>query len=216
MSAAFAASASPVSVRSAPGTQRRRLQRLVARMQRRQLDRDARPCDRPAPARGCGRSRRSRRDRRAGSAPRRRASSPPRPACRSCSAARSLCGARQRLLDRAAHDELPRQHAHAAAQRGADHRLAESRRIMRPIAPGCRPALVQRQHAAGQHERPGRGVHRHAVAVAEMRSASRRRRCGPRSAHRRSRRPECAAAPRRGRAVRRPPPCRARIRRGSR
>ena len=41
-----------------------------------------------------------------------------------------------------------------------------SRRIMPPMTLAAR--FVKRQHAPGQHERPGRGVHREAVAVAEM------------------------------------------------
>ncbi len=99
-----------------------RLERLVARMQRRELDRDARSLARTATSRGA-----------ADGADRIEIGEPialgvgvglRRLAQHVKAVAQAPVDARQRLLDRAAHHELPRQHAHATAQCAADHWLA--------------------------------------------------------------------------------------------
>ena len=77
-------------------------------------------------------------------------------------------------------------------------------------------AGVGAQQAPGQHQRPGRGVDEDRVGMAEMALPNRPRRACRGSAGRRSRRRECAAAPRRGTAMPRLPARTARIRAGRR
>ncbi len=140
----------------------RGLQRLVARMQRRELDRNARPGDRSPPCRAA-----------ADGADRIAIGEPV--ALRIGMRFRSLAqhveavaqapvGACQGFADGAAHHELPRQHAHAATKSGTDHRFTEPS----DDAADDVPEIVQCEHTSGQHERPGGGVHRKRVAVADM------------------------------------------------
>ena len=146
------------------------LQWLVARMQRRELDRNARSGDGSAPCRdaadctdriGVGRE--------------------VAPGifvclCRLAQHVEAIAQlapdsgvrARQGFADGAAHDELAGKHAHAATQRGADHRLAHAPDDTADRRLDAALHVVERQHAAGQHERPGGGIHRNALAVAEM------------------------------------------------
>ena len=143
-----------------------RLQRLIARMQCGQFHRDTRPLDRSV-------SRRAATD----GADRMEIGEPV--AFRIGLRLRGLAqhveavpqapvGAYQRLLDRASHHELPREHPHAAAQRRTDHRLTEPADHPPDRTLNAARSIVQRQDAASQHERPGRGIHRDAVGLSEM------------------------------------------------
>ena len=78
-------------------------------------------------------------------------------------------GARQRAFDVAPHDELVAENAHRLLERGARHGLTQL--AHQPRIPGTRLAdviAIERDHAAGEHESPGRGVHQQRVAVAQM------------------------------------------------
>ena len=78
-------------------------------------------------------------------------------------------GAVERLLDGAAHDELPAHDAHGLDHGLADHRLADP--LDQPRQDGARlPDLVGSgpDHPAGQHQRPGRGVDENALAMSQM------------------------------------------------
>ena len=77
-------------------------------------------------------------------------------------------GACEGFVDRAAHHELPCQHAHAAAQGGADHRLAHAADHAGDGSGDAVLRFLHGQHAAGQHEGPGVGVHCQRFAAANM------------------------------------------------
>ena len=149
------------------------LRAAVARVQRRELDRDAGAVVDAAPGRGLadgvdrvlvggevarGVGRRS---------------PPPRPACRRNSGspcASSAARVRQRLVDGLAGHELLAHHPHGEVDALADHRLAaaadQARQRRRQAAPRCWSAIS----LPVTHQAPGRGVDEQRRAVAEMRA----------------------------------------------
>ena len=149
----------------------------VARVQRRQLDRDARAVVDAAP----GRRRADGVDRLLVGAEialrRRPRSAPPRPACRRSSGSprpRARAALASASLDGLAGDELLAHHAHGDVDARADHRLAAARRP-RGAARAARPGLAVRgDQLAGQQQAPGRGVDEQRRAAARDARASRR------------------------------------------
>ena len=158
----------------------------VARMQRRQLDRDARPLDRPAA--GCraadgvdgvlvgvqvgarvlvGERRLAEHVVRVAERQRpRRVAGCGGVAADAAAEARARVG--ERLLDRLAVDELRAHQAHRAVDGGADQRLAAPRHAARQRLQ--QPALVvRRDQPAGDDQPPGGGVDEQRAAVAEVR-----------------------------------------------
>ncbi len=78
-------------------------------------------------------------------------------------------GALERLLDIAAHDELPPHDAHRLHHRLADDRLARARDEAAEQRAHVLVLEIGEPHdAARQHERPGRGVDEERAAMAEM------------------------------------------------
>ena len=67
-----------------------------------------------------------------------------------------LLGTAQCVLDRLAEDELAAHFLHRAADGGTDHRLAQT--AHGPTQHACHAGLFVFEHAARQHQRPGRGV----------------------------------------------------------
>ena len=189
MSAFLACSASAADARHQLVQHALALAVLVARMQRRQLDRDARDWRATSSLRSARRCARSPRRRRGNSAGRRPRCGRPRPACRRSRCSRAPpCSARavQRLVDVAAEHELVAEHPHRLGHGAAHHRLAgatdQPPRGARdvPVA-----AVVLAQHLAGQHQRPGGGVDERRAALAQVRGPSRPRRSCRGSARRR-------------------------------
>ena len=181
-------------------------------MQRRELDRDARPRRQRARCRRARRSRRSRRHRLRNSARRRPRCARPRPACRTSSGTR---GASRRAPAPPRWSGRARNASRAAASPAASRR-----------APSAGRAACTRLSTMFSGVSPGwmmRAVMPSVQAEAETRNAlellraatSRRRRACPRSAGRRSRRPARAAAPRPAPSGRGPPWWRANSRAGN-
>jgi hypothetical protein len=82
-----------------------------------------------------------------------------------------LAGARalQCFADAAAHDELAAHHAHRAAHRHADHRLAAVAEQALPDRAEIAGLIERRAHdAPGQHQAPGRCVDEQRVAGAKV------------------------------------------------
>ena len=77
-------------------------------------------------------------------------------------------GAVERLLDRAPHDELVAEDAHRRGHRLAHHRLARARGEAAQRGAQIVRRRARRATAAGQHQRPGRGVDEERVRMAEM------------------------------------------------
>ena len=106
----------------------------------------------------------------------------------------------ERLLDRAAHDELVAHDAHGLPHRRAHdaaRRCGSRRGSSRPAGRGD-VVRVEPHDAAGEHQAPGRGVHEQRLAVAEMaRPVAGAQLVGDQAVGRVVVR-ECAAAPRRG------------------
>ena len=152
------------------------LRARVARMQRRELDRDARALVDAAPGRGAA----DRVDRVLVGAPvalrRRPRSAPPRRACRTNSGSprasqRPRVG--ERLVDRLAGDELLAHQPHRHVDALADHRLAAACRSARVERARRGSLAVGRDQLAGDQQAPGRGVDEQRRAAAEVRAASR-------------------------------------------
>ena len=147
------------------------LRELVARVERRQLDRDAGPGEH-AVARGVRADGVDRRGvgfeelRGVGHGARRLAEH-----VEGVAVARRLGrpGALQRLADGAAHDELAAQDAHRLEQRPADHRLAAARDQPADDRAGvaAKPG-IEADQAAGQHQSPGRGVDEQGLAAPQV------------------------------------------------
>ena len=117
------------------------------------------------------------------------------------------------LLDGAAEHELLAHLAHRRRDRGADHRLAEPAHHRAQRAFDAALAFVE--HLAGEHQRPGRGVDEDRARAAGMRRpVVRRDLVADQIVHRRRRR-ERAAAPRPGTSAPRLPWSTGRRRRGT-
>ena len=82
-----------------------------------------------------------------------------------------LAGARQRLVYRASHDELAGQDAHRGGHGLPPHRLARPRDKAAQNGPEIAfawPDAVAPQQPSGQHQRPGRGVDEQRSGMSEM------------------------------------------------
>jgi hypothetical protein len=77
-------------------------------------------------------------------------------------------GAVERLVDCAAHDELPTENTHCGEHRLAHHRLARARDEAVQHMTEIAVAGVVSQHPPGQHQGPGRGVNEDRIRMAEM------------------------------------------------
>ena len=147
------------------------LRQLVARMQRRKLDRNARPRHQVAALRGLA----DRSDRVSigevirlgvGGGAGGLAQHVVRVAI---ALAFGLAGPPDRLLDGLAEHEVPAEHAHRLEQRLAQDRLAQTVQQARQPRPGVGLLLeVRAHHPTGQHQPPGRGVDQERAAAAEM------------------------------------------------
>ena len=146
-----------------------RLAEFVARMQRGELDRDARPAAHPAPV-----SRQLPNRARVGEAVALSIGVGHRRLAKHVEGVREPLlhlrrGALQRLLDGAAKNELAAKDAHCLQGRRADHRLAQppGRPLQRAGKARLRAAPAA-QHLAGQHQRESGGVDEGALAQAKM------------------------------------------------
>ena len=124
-----------------------------------------------------------------------------------------LAGVGDRFVDGAAEDELAAQHPHRLADRGADHRLAEA--LDRGMERVARLDLGLAEDVGGEAQRPGREIDERRLAGAEMRGPVGRADLVVDQQHRRSVRRARGAAPRRGSSARRPRRSRGRTRRES-
>ena len=195
------------------------LRLLVARMERRELHRDARRGGDVAAGRrradgGDGGVRSAR-----NSAARRPRCAPPRPACRRNGGSRGAPAALARSSASSMVRPMTNWRARMRIAAVTAWRITGSpERATQPAQRRAEIAARRRSldEPAGQHQRPGRGIDEQRVRMAEMaRPVGRRRSCRG-SAGRPWRRRGCAAAPRRGTSARRPPASRARIRAGRR
>ena len=81
----------------------------------------------------------------------------------------ALARARQRLADRAAHDELVAHDPHRLAHRQPDHRLADAAdQALERVVDVALGVVRQVDQMPGQHQAPGGGVDQHRVRLAHV------------------------------------------------